>query len=57
MELTINSNAGEYGPTYGCIYTRESNGADPEVNYTYRFDEDHMTMTIWLGNDIVARMG
>lgn len=56
MNITINSSAGEYGPTYGCIYTRESNGADPDVNYTYTFDAGHMTMTIWVGNDIVAKM-
>lgn len=56
MELTINSTTSWQGTTWGCIYTRESNGADPEVNYTYRFAYGMLLdVQVWVGNECVAQ--
>ena len=54
MNITINAHQAMNGRTHGCIYTRESNGADPACCYTYSFADGVLTMIIWIGNDQIA---
>lgn len=49
--ITINAFNSMNGDTSGCIYTRDANGADPEVCYTYLVHEGSMVVVIWNGNE------